>query len=317
MSSVIKAFKRSLLVAMAALSALSLSAQEVVNLWDCEIPDSKPSKTYAEEIILKNDDPKQPRIRKVTAPTLTIFRPADGAPAKRTAIVICPGGAYVQLSINDEGIRVAEELASRGYVAVVLKYRLPSDEIMANRPYGPLSDAQRAIRWVRRNAENLDVDQSQVGIMGFSAGGHLAASASTLFDVATGTQEDKEVSARPDFTVLGYPVISMRPDLTHATSRARLIGGHPDEANLEAQFSASENVKETTPPAFIFHAADDKGVPCYASLDYAAALRRFGTPVDYHLFSRGGHGFGLGKSLRAGEWMQLLDTWISDVVLKK
>lgn len=299
------------------LSFPSMAQNQIVKLWPGGVPASKDCPAYRERIMLRDNNPLKPRVQGVSDPTLEIFLPTTNI-KKRAAVIICPGGAYKWLCIEEEGRHVAARLAERGFVALVLKYRLPSDSIMTDPSFGPLSDALQAIRCTRSMAEQLDIDPNMVGIMGFSAGGHLAASASTLFDDERASKYGNQtISARPDFTVLGYPVISMVSEFSHATTRTLLIGKVPDSDDMVQLFSAEKNIGVRTPPAFIFHAADDNGVPCFGSLAYARELRRLGIPVDYHLFAFGGHGFGLGSDRRAGVWLDMFDLWFQDVILKK
>ncbi len=167
-----------------------------------------------------------PRIRNVTDPTLTVFTPTVGK-ANRTAIIICPGGGYSHLAFDKEGIEVANWLNQFGVTVFILKYRLPDDRIMKDKSVGPLQDAQESIRIVRRNAKDWNINPSKIGIMGFSAGGHLAASSSTLYKDKVYPSDS--TSARPDFSILIYPVISMKSEITHAGSRENLLGENPDQ----------------------------------------------------------------------------------------
>ena len=250
-----------------------------------------------------------PRIGQVSDPTLTVFLPSKEK-ATGAAVVICPGGGYARLAIDHEGWDIAVWLRNMGVAGIVLKYRLPTDKIMKDKKIGPLQDAQEAIRIVRRNAEAWGIDPEKVGVMGFSAGGHLAATLSTQFDEQVYTPQDN-VSARPDFSILIYPVISMKEGVTHEGSRENLIGEDPDN-QLIARFSNELQIDEQTPPAFLVHAADDKAVPVSNSLLYFEGLRKYETPAELHIYESGGHGFGLGRGLETAKgWADACKLWLT------
>lgn len=246
-------------------------------------------------------------LRRVSRPTLELFRP-EPSRATGAAVVVCPGGSYVMLAYDKEGTRVARELARWGVTAAVLKYRLPSDRIMRVRRDGPLQDAQRALQLVRAHARDWGVDPHRVGIMGFSAGGHLAATASTLFahPVLPGA---RVVDVRPDFSVLIYPVVSFDPAIAHAGSRDALVGARADAATV-LRYSTERQVGHDTPPAFLLHAADDTVVPLDNSLRYARALQRAGVPVELHVYPDGDHGFGMRTPDGVDPWMHRLRDWM-------
>lgn len=286
---------------------------QVIELWDGAIPGAIDDPEYKEEIVYSDAAKTKPRVTKVTTPTLTVYRPVGEN--KHVGVVICPGGGYVRLSIDNEGTLVAQEFAKAGYTAFVLKYRLPSERIMKQKWFGPLSDAQRAIRLVRSRASEFGIDPSKIGIMGFSAGGSLAATASTLYDVKAYDPGKDTTSARPDFSILCYPVISMRPDLTHSVSRSSLIGGAPNESELEKLFSADENIDENTPPAFLLHSADDAAVSSLNTIRYAERMVEMGLTPDVHMFRKGGHGFGLGEGLRSVVWTRMAMSWLEECIV--
>lgn len=287
--------------------SVSISAQNVVNIWDGAPLYSVENAEYTEGVItLKNG---AERIVRVTTPTLEIFTPKSKT-ENSPAVVVCPGGGYVRLCYDKEGIEIAKWLAENGFVAAVLKYRLPSDAIMSRRPFGPLSDARQAVRYLRQNANKYGVDNKKIGIMGFSAGGHLAGSAATLTIDTLG-------SARPDFAALIYPVISFDKQITHAGTRQCLIDGLPDEAELANLFSLDTQVGMDMPPVFIACAFDDTAVPCYNSLRFADAMARNKQLCELHIYSKGGHGFGLGTDRPAGEWTKNFITWFSHFVADK
>ena len=207
--------------------------------------------------------------------------------------MICPGGGYSWLAIYPEGTLVAARLNSFGISAFVLTYRLPSDAIMVDKSIGPLQDGQEAIRIVPRHAKEWNIDPHKIGIMGFSAGGHLAATVSTHF-ADTVYQHGDTTSARPDFSVPVYPVISMDSTITHRGSNVNLLGPAPSMETIR-YFSADQCVSKDTPPAFIVQAADDKTVPVQNSIAYFLALNKYGIPCELHMYESGGHGFGLGR----------------------
>lgn len=255
-------------------------AQQVLPLYPDGIPNARqvPDEEY--------DNKDSTVIFKVSHPTLTIFRPEH---ANGTAIVVCPGGGYHNLVIGWEGYQVARILNAQGITAVVLKYRLPSDVTMKDKSIGPLQDAQQAILQVRLHAGEWGIDTGRVGIMGFSAGGHLASTEGTHF--ATPLIEDKEgISLRPDFMILVYPVISMELGVTHMGSRVNLLGKNPSPAQVK-RFSNDEQVTRETPPAFIIQAEDDSTVSVQNSLRFFSAMLRSKVPASLHIYPRGGHGF--------------------------
>ena len=202
------------------------------------------------------------------------------------------GGGYSRLAIDKEGADVAKWLNENGIAGIVLKYRLPNDSIMENRAFGPLMDAQEAIRLLRRNAKLWGININRIGVLGFSAGGHLAGSVSTLYSYKTYESLDS-TSCRPDFSLIIYGVISLEPSISHKQSRINLIGESPSP-EIQQLFSADLNVTKDTPPAFLVHALDDKSVNPINSILYMQALNRLNIPVELHLYQSGGHGFGLG-----------------------
>jgi acetyl esterase/lipase len=240
-------------------------------------------------------------------PALTVFLPR-AMTAPTPAIVVCPGGSYARLASNHEGRQVANYLNSLGLAAFVLRYRL-----------GPryrhpieLGDAQRAIRLLRARAAEWRLDPARIGMMGFSAGGHLAMTASTQFDEGSPTAADPidRVSSRPDFAILGYPVISMTAPWTHRGSRTNLLGDSPDPETAR-RLSGEEAVARGTPPTFLFHTNEDATVPAENSVAYFLALRKAGVPAELHVFERGPHGVGLANDDRAlSEWSKLLANWL-------
>ena len=240
-------------------------------------------------------------------PAITVFLPRTMT-ANTPAMIVCPGGGYSNLASNHEGRQVANYLNSLGMAAFVLRYRL------GPRYHHPieLGDAQRAIRTVRSHAADWRVDPSRVGIMGFSAGGHLAMSASTHFDAGKRDAPDviDRASSRPGVAILGYPVISLTESWTHAGSKTALLGERPD-AQLAASLSGEKSVTKDTPPTFLFQTNEDTTVPAENSVQYYLALRRAGVPAELHVFERGPHGVGLANSDPAlAEWSKLLANWL-------
>jgi acetyl esterase/lipase len=275
-----------------------------IPLWSAAIPGSINSETYKEVPVLENGIVNG--VSKVTTPTLTVFVPEK---PNGSAIVICPGGGYAYLAINKEGFKVAKWLNTLGITAFVLKNRLPSDEIMKDKSIGPLQDAQEAIRYVRRNAEKWAINTQKVGVIGFSAGGHLAATLSTHYKDVVYKVTDN-ISARPDFSLLIYPVISMDEKITHKGSRNNLLGTTPSETTVE-KYSNEKQIDGATPPAILIHAIDDKTVPVENSINYFLALKKNSVPAEIHLYQNGKHGFGLGnKGTTSQKWTKQCEEWL-------
>lgn len=275
------------------------STQEIIPLYPAAIPNSKPGVTEPAATGSRG------LIRKSVIPTLEIYLP-EKEKANGTAVVICPGGSYTVLVYEGEGLSTARELVKTGITAFVLKYRLPDDSTMPDRKIGPLQDAQQAIKLVRDNAAKWGIDANKVGIMGFSAGGHLASSEATHFHQAL-IENKNNTSLRPDFQILVYPVISMQDGLTHADSRNRLLGKNPSKEVID-EFSNELKVNEKTPPTYITHAADDDVVDVDNSIFYFEKLRRHKVPVEMHIYPKGGHGF----VFRQKGWMEPLFQWMKN-----
>ncbi len=272
------------------LVALAASAQEpqTFPLWSGDAPGA-----------LGKEDPDRP--------TLTVYMPW-GKQVTRTGVVVCPGGGYSMLASNHEGRQIANWLNSFGIAAFVLKYRLGP----RYRHPVELGDAQRAIRLVRSRAQEFGIEPGRLGIWGFSAGGHLAASASTHFDSGKTDAADliDRVGSRPDFAILSYPVISFTTPYTHKGSLKSLLGDNPDPKLVE-NLSNELQVTLQTPPTFLFHTSEDTGVPPENSVLYYMALRKAGVPGELHIFEKGPHGVGLGNGDPAlAEWPGLLAKWL-------
>ncbi|WPJ96687.1 alpha/beta hydrolase [Coraliomargarita algicola] len=242
-------------------------------------------------------------------PTLTISLPEEGS-SNGGAVVICPGGGYGGLAMNHEGHAIAKWFNAQGYAAAVLKYRLPAKGY----PHpAPMQDVQRAIQTLRARTEEWQLDPERIGVFGSSAGGHLAATAATHFLAADSDAEDPvvQVSSRPDFLVMLYPVVSMDAAITHRGSRNNLLGKEPSPDLVELM-SNELQVTSETPPTFIVHADDDRGVKAENSIRFYLALRANQVPAELHIFKQGGHGFGFQKqrSLPVHHWPDLLADWL-------
>ena len=274
-----------------------------IPLYNGAVPNSKPVPAAYKE----TENKENGHIANVSQPTLLPFFPEKGK-ANGTAIVICPGGGYAFLSYEKEGVSIAKKFAEQGVTAFVLKYRLPSDQIMADRSIGPLQDAQRALQLVRENAAKCKIDPAKVGIIGFSAGGHLAATAATQYDkpvIAT-----KSVSSvRPDFVLLLYPVISMG-EFTHKGSKENLIGaGASDETTK--RFSNELQIKADMPPVFLVHAQDDGAVPIQNSMLFYEGMTAKNIKGELNIYQGGGHGFGLNNKTTTDAWFDRCLHWLA------
>lgn len=240
-------------------------------------------------------------------PTLTIYL-ADEQNATGTAVVVCPGGGYASLAMHHEGHQVAQYLNSIGISAFILKYRHGPRYL---HPV-PLTDAQRAIRIVRARSEEFNIYPDRIGILGFSAGGHLASTAGTHFSQGEKSNPDpvEKVSSRPDFMVLVYPVISLNKEYTHKGSKRHLLGDGPEEDLVEFLSSESQ-VTENTPPTFLILTHEDLSVPSPNSIAFYLALHKAGVPAEMHVFEKGKHGFGLAPfDPVLGKWPLLLNDWL-------
>ncbi len=258
-------------------------------LWNKNIPNYQP--TNEKEIVEKTDIT---RISYVQNPDIAVFLPSKKN-ANRQAVIICPGGGYVSLSYDWEGTDIAKWLNANGVAAIVLKYRLPVSKSNIVPYKSPLMDAQRAMRIVRSHAAEWNIDTYKIGIMGFSAGGHLASTLGTHFDKGNPGSEDsiERQSCRPDFMILLYPVISMDSTITHLGSMHALLGNKPDP-KLVKLFSNELQVKEDTPPTFIVHSLNDGAVPIENSLRFYEALKAKKISGEMHLYPIGGHGYSFG-----------------------
>ena len=284
----------------------NLSGQsKVIDLWNGKVPGEIHNAGFRETVDSADNWIK---MRFVTDPRLDMY-PAPAEKATGTAVIICPGGGYQALAIEHEGGQVAKWLNSLGITAFVLKYRLPDSSIMVNKSIGPMQDGQRAIRIVRRHAKEWGINPGKIGIMGFSAGGHLASTLSTHFNEKVYEPGDS-TSARPDFSLLIYPVISMDSSITHWGSRESLLGKKPSP-ELVKHFSNELQVNRVTPPAFLVQSIDDYTVPVQNSIDYALTMHKFNIPCELHLYQSGGHGYGLGRSVNTeSTWPEACRKWL-------
>ncbi|HEX2971082.1 MAG TPA: alpha/beta hydrolase [Tepidisphaeraceae bacterium] len=291
------------------LSTWAISAEpQVLPLW----PEGKLAQAQGQEKVSDLTPGKVDRfVTNVWVPTLTVYLPPEDK-ATGAAVVICPGGAYVGVAMDREGHNVARWLNSIGVAGVVLKYRMPHPELSAGEKPWPLQDAQRAIRTVRERAKDWKLDPKRVGIMGFSAGGHLASTAGTHFEEGKADASDpvERWSCRPDFMILVYPVVTFKSPLAHEGSRVNLLGKEADE-KLVAEYSNELQVTPRTPATFLIHAKDD-GVKVENSLQFRDALVKAGVPCRLELYEKGGHGYGLGMNggevatwpSRCAEWLK-------------
>jgi acetyl esterase/lipase len=279
-------------------STFSTAQNFTLPLWSETIPNYQ--ETDEKEI---RDTTDIVKISYVQQPEIAVYLPAKKI-ATGQAVVICPGGGYWILAYDWEGTDIAKWLNSKGIAAVVLKYRLPVSKSNIIRYKSPLLDAKQALRLVRYHAEAWHIQPDKIGIMGFSAGGHLASTLGTHFDLGDTTAKNsiESLSCRPDFMILIYPVITFSQPFTHTGSRNALLGETADTA-LVTYFSNERQVRENTPPTFLVHAGDDEGVPVENSLIFYQALKEKGIPAEMHIYPEGGHGF----SLAIGTYY--LDTW--------
>ncbi len=239
-------------------------------------------------------------------PELTAYRPDK---PNGTAVVVCPGGGYGGLAMDHEGKQIGEFFAKIGVTAFVLKYRTANKDRPGPLGEAPLLDAQRAIRLVRAKAKDYDIDPKRVGIMGFSAGGHLASTAATHFN--TGGLKDDDVereSCRPDFAILAYPVITLEAGVTHNGTRTNLLGANPD-AKLIELYSNEKQVTKETPPTFLFHTSADTAVPPENAVRFYLACKKAGVPVEMHIYEKGRHGVGLGRDPKWTGGEKSVETW--------
>lgn len=282
-----------------------LAQNKTIALWEDKIPDEILSVNYEEKEIYSENELLS--TSNVKIPTITIYTP-NKISANGTSVIVFPGGGYSHLSMNKEGKKIAKWFNSLGITAFVLKYRMPSDEIMKDKSIGPLQDAQEAVRMVRRNAKKWNLDSNKIGVIGFSAGGHLAATLSTRYEEKTYESTDN-TSSKPNFALLVYPVVSMNTTITNKGSKEKLLGLNPSQ-ELTDKFSSELHVNSTTPPTFIVHASDDKSVPVENSINYYLALKNRKIQTEMHIYEKGGHGFGLGIIDTSKNWTNDCINWL-------
>ncbi|HEV8284254.1 MAG TPA: alpha/beta hydrolase [Chitinophagaceae bacterium] len=246
-------------------------------------------------------------ISHVIEPSLTVYQPANMNKA-RSAVIVCPGGSYINLSMTHEGYDVAKELNKYGITAFVLKYRLPNDSCMQQKETGPLQDIQQAIILVKSQAKEWGIDTSKLGVLGFSAGGHLVSTSVTHFTTCY-ADNPLNISVRPAFGILIYPVISFQQDIAHAGSRNNLLGKNPSQEKLDL-YSSEKQITPQTPPCFLVHAEDDRTVPVKNSIRFYEALVNNKVKGEMLIYQNGGHGFGLVNPSTKENWMDNLIRWL-------
>jgi acetyl esterase/lipase len=302
--------KKSLLTLILAIMTFLAQAQEFsISLWS-GIPPLQNDMGLKEEVVAEGII----RIANVQTPSIDVYLPAKQISTGK-AVVIFPGGGYGILAYDWEGTDFAKWLNSQGIAGIVVKYRLPISKSLTDPKEVPLMDAQRAIRLVRQNATAWNIDPAKVGVMGFSAGGHLASTVSTQYMHEVDRPKDAidGLSARPDFSILAYPVITFQDGSVHGGSRKNLIGENASQELMD-RFSGELNVNTETPPTFLVHAQDDKGVPIENSLLYYQALHKNGVKASLHIYPTGGHGFAFGLGKGAVEsWRDVLLAWMGDL----
>ncbi|MFR9529036.1 MAG: alpha/beta hydrolase [Rikenellaceae bacterium] len=295
------------LIVFAALALVANAQRFTMPLWGDDMPNYWPSDQ--EEIV--DDSQDIIKIRQVNHPTIEVFLPSERMRTGQ-AVVICPGGGYAMIAYDFEGTDVAKWFNSKGVVAVVLKYRLPQAASNVVSYKSPLLDAQRALRLVRSSAQEWGVDAARVGVMGFSAGGHLAATASTHYATKFAEPVDDVdlLSARPDFSILVYPVVTFRDDYTDNGTRTRLCNSQVTSELID-EFSNELHVDSLTPPTFLMHSSNDNIVPVQNSLQYYQRLVESGVEAEMHIYPIGGHGYSLAYSdPYLTTWTERLEAWL-------
>ncbi|MGV3557407.1 alpha/beta hydrolase [Larkinella arboricola] len=299
------------LLSAALLLATSAMAQkpETVDLWPTnQVFNAIPNEAVQEKAETGKDGIL--RISDVKVPTITAFLPPKNK-ATGAGIMICPGGGYALLAYGHEGEEMAKWFNERGIAAFVLKNRLPDDRTQTNKHEVPLADAMQGMKLIRQNAAKWNVDPNRLGVIGFSAGGHLAATLSTHYHRGASASEE----AKPNFAILMYPVVTFG-EKAHAGSRERLLGKNASPEQV-AYYSNELQVDGKTPPTFLVHAEDDKAVPVENSIDYYLALKKFNISAEMHLYPTGGHGYALrtkGKGSLEG-WPVACENWLKSMGL--
>lgn len=281
-----------------------LMAQQEFSIYEGPVPNALPCNK--EEIVSKNANGKTV-IANITSPTVTVFKPAK-QDANKTALIVCPGGGYARVAAGHEGTEVAEAFNKIGVTVFVVKYRMPFDSCMTNKEIVPLQDLQQTIKLVRDRAAIFDINPSLLGVLGFSAGGHLVSTGITKFTTSY-IENANNTSLRPDFAILVYPVISMDSSICHKGSRDNLLGKKASAAKLDL-FSSELQVTGQTPPTFLVHASDDKSVPVENSIRFYQALIKNKVNAEMHIYQNGGHGFGLQNATTSDSWFERATAWM-------
>lgn len=285
------------------LPLFSYSQVKNIPLYTGQVPNSKQAPaSYVE----KTDS--NGYISHVTKPELIPFFPKKGT-ANGTAVIICPGGGYRLIVAPEEGADVAREFNKTGITSFVLKYRLPNDTIMIDKSIGPIQDVQMAILLLRKRASEWGIDPDKIGVVGLSAGGHLASTAGTHFNKAF-IENKENISLRPDFMILIYPVISFSP-IQKTRTMGTLLGEGASEAKQE-YYSNEKHVTAQTPPTFLVHAADDSRILVQHSLLFHEALLSMKVKTELHIFQEGGHGFGLENPKSKSKWFDWCQNWLAE-----
>ncbi|MDO6491441.1 MULTISPECIES: alpha/beta hydrolase [unclassified Cellulophaga] len=283
----------------------------ILPLWNDQIPNQKVTKEVEKAVT-----DKIIKVSNVQKPTIEVYLPKKEI-ANGKAVVIFPGGGYGFIAYDWEGINIAKFLNAKGIAGIVVKYRLPNSKSLKVGSNAPLQDAQRAIRLVRSNAKKWNINSDELGILGFSAGGHLASTLGTHFNDEIYKAKDKidSISAKPSFMALAYPVITfVKEEYVHKGSRNNLLQNLVASEASKKQFSAELNITKETPKTFLVHATDDTAVPVENSLLMYSALKNKGVPVQMHIYESGGHGFALGlKNKKLSNWTNLLVNWINNL----
>jgi len=281
-----------------------LMAQQEFSIYEGPVPNALPCNK--EETVSKNANGKIV-IANITSPTVTVYKPAK-QDANKTALIVCPGGGYARVAAGHEGTEVAEAFNKIGVTVFVVKYRMPFDSCMTIKEIVPLQDLQQTIKLVRDRAAIFDINPSLLGVLGFSAGGHLVSTGITKFTTSY-IENANNTSLRPDFAILVYPVISMDSSICHKGSRDNLLGKKASAAKLDL-FSSELQVTGQTPPTFLVHASDDKSVPVENSIRFYQALIKNKVNAEMHIYQNGGHGFGLQNATTSDSWFERATAWM-------
>jgi acetyl esterase/lipase len=285
---------------------MNLNEKERIPLWK-GLPPGMKSDWLQKEVWDRGGEDNILRVSKVTQPEL-LFYPSERSDAMAPAVIICPGGGYHILAIEHEGSQVAEAFNKQGFHAFVLKYRLPDPSLDPGPCFWPLQDIQRSFELVRSEPERWGINPHRVGVMGFSAGGHLAACASTLYKHSQ--IGNTSVSLRPDFSILIYPVVSFTAAFQHSGSGKTILGSSWKDKELASFFSPDENITDDTPPAYLCHTVTDEAVPIENSRVYHDKLSERGIKVLFDEIESGKHGFGMLPDSPAAGWFDRLADWL-------